>query len=272
MDLDGSPSATENPMESKSSLCLGRLRRVIALALWSVTLLPLAVQAQTGADHPDLTGAWGIYRGGRGADPKLAAPPPTPLVLKPEYAKPYEAKRAAEAEAQRRGEQLANGSVMCVPYGVPTMMSIAIYPVEIIQTPKQVTIIGEAFSEVRRVYMDRPQNKIDDVAPGYYGRSVGHWEGDTLVVDTIGIKTTVNGYRGMPHSEQMRVTERFQLVAPDILHDQITMEDPVVLEKPMTYTVAYKRMPNYEMVEFVCDNNREYVDDKGVVRMKVREH
>jgi HD superfamily phosphohydrolase YqeK len=68
------------------------------------------------------------------------------------------------------------------------------------------------------------------------------------------------------------VTERFHLVGADILHDQITIDDPVVLEKPMTYTVAYKRMPNYEMVEFVCDNNREYVDDKGVVRMKVREH
>ncbi len=73
------------------------------------------------------------------------------------------------------------------------MMSIAIYPVEFIQTPKQVTIISEAFSEVRRVYLDRPQAKMDDVAPGYYGRSVGHWEGDTLVVDTIGIKPS--GFR-----------------------------------------------------------------------------
>ncbi len=60
------------------------------------------------------------------------------------------------------------------------------------------------------------------------------------------------------------------MLAPDILHDQITIEDPVTLEKPLTYTVAYKRMQkDYEMVEFVCDNNREYVDDKGIVRMKV---
>jgi hypothetical protein len=171
-----------------------------------------------------------------------------------------------------RGEQLANTSVRCVPYGVPTMMSVAIYPVEIIQTAKQVTIIGEAFSEVRRVYLDRPQEKPDDVAPGYYGRSVGHWEADRLVVDTVGIKPSVSGYRGMPHSEQMRITERLHLVASDVLHDQITIDDPVVLEKPLTYTVAYKRMPaTYEMVEFVCDNNREYVDEKGVVRLKVQE-
>lgn len=238
-----------------------------SLLLWLPLLASVAFSQPS-----DFTGVWGIYRGGRGADPKLAPPPASPLALKPEYAKPYEARRAAEAEAAKRGEQLANTSVLCVPYGVPTMMSVAVYPVEIIQTAKQVTIIGEAFSEVRRVYLDRPQEKPEDVPPGYYGRSVGHWEGDTLVVDTVGIKPKVSGYRGMPHSDQMRITERLHLVASDVLHDQITIDDPVVLEKPMSYTVAYKRMPNtYEMVEFVCDNNREYVDEKGVVRLKVQE-
>ena len=184
--------------------------------------------------------------------------------------KPYEARRAAEAAANSRGEPLPNASSSCVPYGVPSMMSVAVYPIEIIQTPKQVTIIAEAFSEVRRVYMDKPQLKIDEVPPGYYGRSVGRWEGDTLVIDTVGIKQSVQ-YQRMPHSDQMHIVERMRLVAPDILHDQITIEDPVVLEKPYTYTLAYRRMPDYEMVEFVCDNNREYVDDQGVVRMRVRE-
>ena len=248
---------------------------ILHLAVWSLalsTLDPIAAGDEAAAHPPDLTGVWNTYRGGPGADPKLAPPPASPLVLKPEYAKPYEARRAAEAEAAKRGEQLANTSVLCVPYGVPTMMSIAVYPVEIIQTSRQVTIIGEAFSEVRRVYLDRPQEKIGDVAPGYYGHSVGRWEGDTLVVDTIGIKSSVSGYRGMPHSDQMRITERLKLVSPDILHDQITIEDPVVLGKPVTYTLAYKRTPNYEMVEFVCDNNREYIDEKGIVRMKVRDH
>jgi hypothetical protein len=55
------------------------------------------------------------------------------------------------------------------------------------------------------------------------------------------------------------------------MHNQITIEDPVVLEKPYTYTLAYRRLPDYEMVEFVCDNNREYVDEKGTVRLRVRE-
>lgn len=230
-------------------------------------LAPIALPAQT----PDLTGVWSPYHGGPGVDPKLAPPPASPLALKPEYAKPYEERRAREAEANKRGEQLATSGSQCIPYGVPTMMSIAIYPVEFIQTPKQITIISEAFSEVRRVYMGVPQAKAEDVAPGYYGRSVGRWDGDTLVVDTIGIKPSVSGYRGMPHSEQMRITERIRLVAPDYLHDQITIDDPVMLEKPVTYTLAYKRMPNYEMVEFVCDNNREYIDEKGVVRLQVHD-
>ena len=116
---------------------------------------------------------------------------------------------------------------------------------------------------------DQPPSKIEDVAPGYYGRSTGRWDGDTLVVDTVGIKPTIAGYRGMPHSEQMRITERIRLVAPDYLHDQITLQDPVMLEKPVTFTFAYKRVPDYEMVEFICDNNREFIDEKGVVRMKV---
>ncbi len=232
--------------------------------------LESAAHAQSGANPPDISGVWGPYRGGRGADPKLAPPPATPIVLKPEYAKPYEARKAAETASANRGEPLGNASVLCVPYGMPSMMSVAVYPIEIIQAAKQITIVAEAFSEVRRIFTDRPQMKIDEVPPGYYGRSVGRWEGDTLVIDTVGIKETVQ-YQRMPHSDQMRISERMRLVAPDILHDQITIEDPVVLEKPFTYTLAYRRIPNYEMVEFVCDNNREYVDEKGVVHLKIRE-
>jgi hypothetical protein len=249
------------------------MKTILLFSFTLIQLAPIAVEAQSPADPPDLTGVWGVYRAGRGGrgDPTLAPPPAGPLLLKPEYKKPYDERRVLEAEANKRGEQLASAGAQCIPYGMPTMMSVAIYPVEFIQTPKQVTIVSEAFSEVRRVYMNVPQSKMDDVAPGYYGRSVGKWDGDTLVVDTIGLKPSIAGYRGMPHSPQMHITERIRLVAPDYLHDQITIDDPVVLEKPVTYTLAFKRMPNYEMVEFVCDNNREYVDEKGVVRLQVHD-
>jgi hypothetical protein len=239
---------------------------VVLVALCCVALLASIGESQS---RPDLSGVWAPYRGGRGADPALAGVAAAPAVLKAPYAKPYADRRAAEAAATARGEPVATNGTLCVPYGVPTMMRVASYPVEFIQTPKQITIVTEAFSEVRRIFMDKPQMKIDDVPPGYYGRSVGRWEGDTLVVDTVGIKEAVQ-YERMPHSDQMRITERIRLVAPNILHDQITIEDPVVLEKPITYTLAYQRMPDYEMVEFVCDNNREYVDANGNVRMRTR--
>jgi len=235
---------------------------------WISTLPALA---QTAAAPPSLTGVWGPYRGGRGSDPKLAPPPAGALTLKLPYANTYAERRAAEAEAAARGEPLASGAVACVPYGVPRMMSVALYPIEILQTPGQITIVSEAFSEVRRIYMDRPQLPPAEVPPGYYGRSVGRWDGGVLVVDTVGIKPSVPAYQNMPHSDQMRVTERLRLITADILHDQITIEDPVVLEKPLTYTLAYRRMPNYEMVEFVCDNNREFIDEKGGTHMRVRE-
>ncbi len=214
---------------------------------------------------PDISGVWkpAMGRGRGGQSP--AAPQ-----LKSGYKEKYEALRARQRDANARGEQIATRG-LCEPYGMPSMMQVAVYPIEVIQTPKQVTIIGEAFSEVRRIYMGKPQLPLDDIDPGYYGRSVGHWEGDTLVVDTFGIKESVRGYQDLPHSAQMRITERLRRTGRDSLEDRITIEDPVVLEKPFTYSLSYTYAPDYEMVEFVCENNREYVDEHGVVRMKLHD-
>ena len=242
------------------------------LAVTGLLMASLLFAAGTRAQSPttpSISGAWVPMGAGRGVDPKLAPPPAGAAVLTPAYAKEYEARRTAEAEATRRGEPAASAAVLCNPYGMPRMMAVASYPVEILQTSGQVTIITEAFSEVRRVFMNQAQLPIDEVPPGYYGHSVGRWEGDTLVIDTVGIKESVPGYNGLPHSNEMRIVERMRLVSPDVLHDQITIHDPVVLEKPLTYTLGYRRMPNYKMVEFVCENNREYVDEQGRVRMRL---
>ena len=227
---------------------------------------PAAGQSQV---RPSLSGVWAPFGAGRGADPAVAPAPAGPVVPKPAYAKDYMAQRAADAEATKRGEPPASASVACVPYGMPRMMAVASYPVEILETSGQFTIITEAFSEVRRVFMGQPQLPIDEVPPGYYGHSVGRWDGETLVIDTVGIKESVPGYQNIPHSDQMRITERLRLVTPDVLHNQITIDDSVVLEQPVVYTLAYRRMRDYKMVEFVCDNNREYVDEKGRVRMRL---
>ena len=247
----------------------GMTRGVLCALAVVVSIASLNIYAQsTGARG--ISGAWVPMGAGRGnVDPKIAPPPATPQVLKQPYAKTYEARRAADAEANKRGEAPATPAVLCLPYGMPRMMTVASYPIEILLTSGQVTIVTEAFSEVRRVYMDQPQLPIDEVPPGFYGHSVGKWEGDTLVIDTVGIKESVPSYNMLPHSDQMRITERMRLVTPDVLHDQITIEDPVVLEKPFTYTLAFRRLPNYKMVEFVCENNREYIDEQGRVRMRV---
>jgi hypothetical protein len=243
------------------------------LAVSAAVLLAASLHGQSpDLASPNITGRWAVYRRTPNSpvDPKLTAPAAGPLLLKPQYAGPYQARLAAEHEADARGEPLANAGTLCIPYGMPQMMS-AIYPIEILQTPGQITIVGEAFSEVRRIYLDQPQAKIGEVPPGYYGHSVGHWEGGTLSVDTIGIKESVLGYRNMPHSDQVRILEQFKLVAPDVLHDQITVEDPVTLEKPWTFTFAYRRMPDYKMQEYVCENNREYIDEKGVTQLKLHD-
>jgi hypothetical protein len=245
----------------------------LMLALAALTALSATSLAADSARKavPDITGQWASYPGFRGPppDPKLVPPPATPLLLKPKYKAPYDELRVRQTESDKRGEPLANASTACLPNGMPTMMS-AIYPVEFLQTPGQVTIIAEAMSQVRRIYLDKPQAKIEDVPPGYFGHSVGRWEGDTLVIDTIGVKEEVLGYKDMPHSDRMHIHERIRLVAPDVMHDEITIEDPVVLEKPFTYTVGFRRLTGYELLEYVCENNRDYVDENGVTRMRLQ--
>jgi hypothetical protein len=229
-------------------------------------LLAFVALASIGFAQVDLSGSWAPAR----ATGPGAPPPPTPIVMKSTHKAAYEGLQAKISQATARGEQYAIRG-LCSPYGMPNMMAIASYPTEILQSPTQVTLIAEAFSEVRRVYVDKPQLPIDDVAPTYAGRSVGHWEKDTLVVDTIGIMESVPGYQNLLHSDQMRITERIRRPSPDTLHDEITITDPVTLEKPVTYTLVYRRLPDYEMVEFVCDNNREYIDENNIVRMRMKD-
>jgi hypothetical protein len=235
-----------------------------ALAALSASLVVGHALAQT---PPDLTGAWDRYRGPAGD--ATSAPPEARPPLKGALMKDWEARRAAEREADARGEPIAKGYVHCIPEGFPSMMS-GPFPFEIVQSRSQVNFAQEAYSQVRRIYLGKPAKKAEDVEPGFYGHSVGRWEGSTLVVDTVGIKEYVT-FRDVPHTPQLHVRERLHLVTPDILWDEITLEDPAVLEKPWTVTFAYKRAPNYEIIEYVCEDNREYADDKGVTRLNLKQ-
>ena len=220
---------------------------------------------------PDITGSWERFGGGavgrgQGTDPRT--PPPTPPPpLRPQFLKDWQARQQAAREATAKGQPIGINWVNCLPDGMPGMMQ-GPFPLEILQSKGQVTIIQESFTQVRRILLDRPQKALDEVDPTFYGHSVGKWNGDTLVVDTIGIKEDVR-YQNVPHSAQMRITERFRLVQPDLLWDEITIDDPVTLEKPWTFTFAYRRMPDYTLLEYICEDNREYIDEKGLQRMRL---
>lgn len=251
------------------------MRAAAAGLRWPLVLVPLCalggLLAQESPDGATIEGTWTISFAGGGNPDRTAeeradegVPP-----LRPEYLAIWEARRAAIAQANARGEPLANAATLCLPQGMPSMMgSGGPFPMEILISDGQVTIIQEAYNQVRRIYLDRPQLPLADIEPGFYGRSVGHWEGDTLVVDTIGIKESVE-FRNVPHTAEMRITERIELVSPDVLRDVITIEDPEVLERPWTVTFEFNRLPGYEMMEYVCEDNREYVDETGAQRLRI---
>jgi hypothetical protein len=243
-------------------------RTVLAAALLALAFAPVAAQQPAASKVPDITGSWERMGGGRGNDAQRAfAPPPASQPpLKPEPRKEWQARIQAAREADAKGQPLATNVTHCIPDGMPGMMA-GPFPLEILQSRGQVTIIEEAYTQVRRILLDRPQKALDDVEPGFYGHSVGRWEGDTLVVDTIGVKESVR-YQNVPHSKDMRIRERIQLKAPDVLWDEITIEDPAMLEKPWVITHAYRRLPDYTLLEYICEDNREYADEQG--RQKIR--
>jgi len=245
-----------------------RRAKALAQALCACAMV-VPTLAATPVDH-GLTGTWNRYpQIDETPDPKMPPPPPVgDPPLKPEYLGAWQAQQKAAKEADARGQPLYTDYVKCLPDGMPTMM-LAMFPMEVLQTPGQVTIVQEAYNQVRRIYLNEKQVPIEDAEPGYWGHSVGHWQGDTLLVDTVGIKQTVR-FRGVPHSDQMRIHERIRMLTPDFFEDHLTIEDPVYLTGPWNFAYAYKRLPHYKMLEYVCDSNREYKDpDTGGTRLRL---
>jgi len=151
----------------------------------------------------------------------------------------------------------------CASSGVPSFMaSGAPNPIYFIQTPKQVWIILSADHQVRRVYLNVAHSR--NPKRTWYGESVGHYEGDTLVIDTIGLndKSFVDIYR-TPHSDQLHVQERWKLVeSGKMLEVVFTVSDPVGFYEPFGATRRYKRLSE-EFAEDVCaENNVDAVTGK----------
>ena len=205
---------------------------------------------------PDWSGVWEPARFAG----KPAGPPPGPPKLTPEYAAQFE--KFQEINKKTPGINFVTQVANCVPPGVPASMQQP-YPMEFLYTPGRVTIIIETYSMVRRIYTDGSEPKEPD--PSYQGTSVGHWEGDTLVVETKAIlpeTSPVNGILG--HSDQFKVTEKIRLVEPDMMEITTTREDPTVFTEPYTTTARYARHRDWHIMEYVCaQNNHDSVDEKG---------
>ena len=250
---------------------------LLAIASGSALLAVHQAHAASAAYDPRaLDGAWDRPpppTPEAGLDPTIRAQPigmngvPDPP-LKPQFVAAWRKVRADNAAAFARGEPPVTGYVKCLPDGIPAMM-MAMFPLEVMQSKGRVTIIEEAYNQVRRIYLDEKQIAIDDAEPGFWGHSVGHWEGDTLVVNTVGIKENVR-FRDVPHSDRMQIDERIRLIAPDYMQDKITVTDPKMLTAPWSWTWEYKRKSGYKLYEYVCEDNREYTDpDKGSQRLKL---
>jgi hypothetical protein len=236
----------------------------------ALMLLPAVPQAAPSAVRQALMGTWNRYpQIDEPIDPKFPAPKPIPAPpLKAPYLAAWQQEQQKAREADARGQPLYTGYTQCLPDGMPAMM-MAMFPMEVLQTPGQVTIVQEAYAQIRRIYLNEKPLAVEDAEPGYWGHSAGHWEGDTLVVDTVGIKETVR-FRNVPHSPQMRIHERIHLVLAKYMVDEVTVEDPVYLDGTWSFTYAYERLPGYKMMEYVCDSNREYKDPvTGGTRLRV---
>lgn len=246
---------------------MNRFALCVALAGMSAFVVaqrpaPTAADWSNLAKLPDFNGVWELSSGApppRGSAP--AAPGrggrgrglPGPS-LTPEYA----AKKQAFEAHPPEDNETAN----CLPPGMPGIMGQP-YPMEFLLTPGQVTIVIEAYTQVRHIYTDgRPLPQDPDLT--FHGMSVGRWEGDALVVDTVGFSPLTQLERGVPHGDRMRIRERFRLTDPDTMSIETTIVDPDVLAEPFTSARVLKRHRNWTIAEYVCEeNNRNSVDASG---------
>ncbi|HEY1307922.1 MAG TPA: hypothetical protein VGF24_30425 [Vicinamibacterales bacterium] len=261
---------------------------VFSSALLCLLFVSTASLRAQGTPPPDFTGVYspidpfGQTRGGRSAVPPPAptpapaapssatpsrgnaVPPPRPVLVldgragrpddAPKLTPEYLAKWEVIRKSRMAGSPEFDPNVRCVSGGMPNMMSMT-YGMEVQHTKDKITIYGELNDVYRRIFLDgrKPSQKVLD-DPTFAGYSTGHWEGDTLVVDTVAIREDALFDTFSPHSDQFTVRERIRFTSPGILEDRITSMDPKALVEPFTSVRTYRKVsaPNDELREFSC--------------------
>ena len=178
-------------------------------------------------------------------------PPTQPLrpQLTPVYAKRY----AEWRKKFETGEQEPDTVTRCLAFGIARFGTM---PVEIIQTPGQVTLNAGVLHDIRRIYLDGIGHTVG-ADPSFNGDSVGRWEGDTLVVETNNVRPGTLDREGVPYSDKLTVVERIRRVSPTRLEIETVLTDPEAFAVPFTIRRGYVPMPpGSRFEEYVCENTR----------------
>ncbi len=253
-----------------------------SLAAWSVAFLvaPALLSAQPRSSvprlpdgRPDLGNAKGVWsprivddisgNGGGEKDEKTRAAQMKmtderiDVPFQPWAREVYEKRNATLSKEDPEG--------YCLPPGIPRMMNTP-FPMQIYQLPDRILQVYEGGAHMWRIiYMDgRPHPKPPELNPTYLGHSVGHWEGDTLVVDVVGLNDrTWLDAAGHPHTEQLHVIERYTRTGENTLHYQATIDDPGAYTKPWTVGWKVSWEPGWDPLEYVCQENNKDVGVNG---------
>jgi len=231
------------------SLCL-------KLAAMALLLSAPVLVAQTPA-RPDLSGIWS--RTGPGAHQNFSqeAPP-----LQPWAKAIYDENRDGD-----RGRDEVDPVIYCMPHGIPRIMA-GNQPFEILQTPNQVHLLFEAHHVQRRIYLDG-RKMPENYPTSYMGFSTGRYDGATLVVETAGFTDlTWLDRSGIPHTEALRLTERFRRAAQDTLEIGFLFDDPKAFTKPWEAKKTYQLKPDWEILENIgyCEDRFRYTYGKKIFK------
>ncbi len=210
-------------------------------------LAPAAIAKQRPKPGFDLTGTW-LHAMGPGNPWQFS--PPQGAKLTPAAQAQFDAYKKAQAEGKAYRDDIGH----CWPAGVPMIMT-RVWPIAMIQKPTMIVMISGFMNAVRLIYTDgRKHTDPDVVIPSFNGESIGHWEGDTLVVDTVGF---VNDHHwidnGVPASDQLHVIERMRLIDKGAtLEIEYRMTDPKSWEGEWKWTKRWKRVDDQEITEAEC--------------------
>lgn len=237
-------------------------RRLLCAAVAGALALqaPAAAQVSSAAaSQPagvDLSGVW-MKPPRDVADPGLSVPAIPPAPLKAPHKQAYDALRKRMAEAEARGEPMDFDRANCLPDGMPKLMASTL-PIEILQEPDKIIIIVEFGTQVRHIYLgDATHPPEDELEFNFFGSSVGRWDGNVLVVETIGVQKSTTLFDYVPHGEKLRIVERFRLASPNLLEVEMTITDPEYLDGNWVVHRKYSRRSDLKLREFVCqENNR----------------